>query len=249
MFTFSSSVCTVSISLHSSQSLCLGLKRGSCIRLTTSLPYLSWLSRQYGSLNISQSYCPPEPVTGITFFLLLFLISQQHCVVTIYYWRQHHRKFSFCNLIRLLSCWCWYFWVYTPFGCSSVAVSEVYAAFIFRVCYVNNVVSPLKSVIWKQDSWLPRWVVISKAFFLRWVSSMEIVLLLHACLNYAATWDPSLYQTFQWFPLFEEWWNNMGISVEVSFAKTVSSHCVAMVSIWNTYHTRERPHSCWLTLY
>jgi hypothetical protein len=151
------------------------------------------------------SYCPPEPVTGID-FLLLFLISQQHCALTTYYWLFHVDVDTS--------------WYIHHVDASSVAVSEVICCIHLQgECYVNNVVSLLKSH-WKQDSWLPRWVVISKAFSLRWVSSVVIVLLLHACLNHAATWNPSLSQTFQWFPLFGEWWNNMGISVEVSFAKT-----------------------------
>jgi hypothetical protein len=41
---------------------CWGVERGRCVRLTTLPPYVSWLSRQCGILNISQ---PPWPVTGI----------------------------------------------------------------------------------------------------------------------------------------------------------------------------------------
>jgi hypothetical protein len=40
--------------------------KGSCnIRITTSLPSLSWLSRNCRNLNISRSYWPPWLVTGI----------------------------------------------------------------------------------------------------------------------------------------------------------------------------------------
>jgi hypothetical protein len=48
-----------------------GVECGWCIRLTTLLPSVNWLLRQCRVLNISQSYRPPRPLTGIA--LMLFL--------------------------------------------------------------------------------------------------------------------------------------------------------------------------------
>jgi hypothetical protein len=78
----------------------LGVEHSWCVGLATLPPFVSQLSRQYGMLNISQPYRPPQPVTGIA----LIVVSKLNGSVSYV-----HAKNDVWCMLRFCSCSWWLF--------------------------------------------------------------------------------------------------------------------------------------------